>query len=446
MPIGPLRSGRSVSHHFTPDRDAYPASREAFEEACRHIPGGVNSPVRAFGAVGGHPLFVVRGIGSHIFDLDGREYVDYVGSYGPLILGHAHPGVVAAVRAAAGRGLSFGAPTEAETALARKITGSVPSVEKIRFVNSGTEAALSATRLARAWTGRQGLLKFAGCYHGHVDSLLTVAGSGAAGLDPSDPRGEARATLVLPFNDPEAVKETFRERGGDLAAVIVEPVPCNMGVVPPEDGFLDMLREETTKAGALLIFDEVITGFRLGPAGAQGIFGIRPDITLFGKVIGGGMPVGAYGGRAEILDRLAPEGDVYQAGTLSGNPAAMAAGSATLEEVCRDGFHERLEATAILLADGLASIFKDARWPAVIHRKGSLLGLFFTVGEVRDFEGARLTDKERYARFFHEMLSRGVYLAPSPLEAIFVSSAHGKDDIETTLEAAREACAAASNE
>lgn len=423
-------------------RSARPASRSAFEEACRHIPGGVNSPVRAFGSVGGHPLFMVSGRGSRIRDLDGREYIDYVGSFGPLILGHTHPDVVAAVAEAAGSGLSFGAPTEAETALARRITGSVASVDKVRFVNSGTEAALSAVRLARAWTGRQGLVKFAGCYHGHVDSLLGTAGSGAAGLETGSAGGDAARTAVLPFNDAEAVRRTLRDSPDEIAAVIVEPIPCNMGVIPPEEGFLHLLREETDRAGALLILDEVITGFRVGVAGAQGLYGIDPEITLFGKVIGGGLPVGAYGGRAEILDRLAPQGDVYQAGTLSGNPVAMAAGVATLEIVSRDGFYEGLEETSRTLADGLAAVFEKAGWPAAIRRVGSLIGLFFTEGDVTDFDGARSADRDRYAHFFHEMLERGVYLAPSPLEAIFVSSAHSMDDVEATLEAARGACAA----
>ena len=422
--------------------DLRPASKRAFREACLHIPGGVNSPVRAFKAVGGNPVFLTRGKGSHCFDLDGREYIDFVGSYGPLILGHAHEEVKAAVVAAADRGLSFGAPTEAETRLARRVTGAFASVEKVRFVNSGTEAALSAVRLARGVTGRPGLVKFAGCYHGHVDSLLSEAGSGAAGLESSPGRPDATATSVLPFNNGEAVRDLFRRRPGEIAALIVEPIPCNMGVVPPREGFLELLREETTRAEALLIFDEVITGFRVGPAGAQGLLQVDPDITLFGKVIGGGMPVGAYGGPTEILHRLAPLGEVYQAGTLSGNPVAMAAGTATLEVAGREGFYEALEETSRALADGLTEVFERAGWPAVIHRVGSLLGLFFRGGEVRDFEAARSTDGKRYARFFHEMLDRGVYLAPSALEAIFVSSAHTEDDVEATLEAAREACAA----
>ncbi|MCZ6690263.1 MAG: glutamate-1-semialdehyde 2,1-aminomutase [Planctomycetota bacterium] len=428
------------------NRHDLPASREAYREACRHIPGGVNSPVRAFGAVGGHPVFIEKGIGAWVTDLDGRKYIDYVASYGPLILGHAHPTVEAAVMAAATRGLSFGAPTIGETDLARRVTSAFRSIEKVRFVNSGTEAALSAIRLARGVTGRQGLVKFAGCYHGHVDALLSAAGSGAAGLDSDSVRGESSSTSVLPFNNPEAVRETFRNRGGEIAALIVEPIPCNMGVVPPREGFLELLREVTEEAGALLIFDEVITGFRVGPAGAQGLFDIDPDITLLGKVIGGGMPVGAYGGRAEILDRLAPQGDVYQAGTLSGNPVAMAAGKATLDEVSADGFFDRLEETASALADRLASVFQEAGWPAVIHRVGSLIGLFFTQGEVKDFEEARAASGDRYAEFFNQMLERGVYLAPSPMEAIFISSAHGQEEIEKTTEAARESCAAASSD
>jgi glutamate-1-semialdehyde 2,1-aminomutase len=306
-------------------------------------------------------------------------------------------------------------------------------VERIRFVNSGTEAALSAVRLARGWTGRRTLVKFAGCYHGHVDDLLVTAGSGAADADGGDPS----ETVVLPFNDPTAVQETFREMGDRIAAVFVEPIPCNMGVVPPRDGFLEILREETERAGSLLVFDEVITGFRVGPAGAQGILGVRPDLTLFGKVIGGGMPVGAYGGRAEILDRLAPEGDVYQAGTLSGNPVAMAAGSATLEVTAREGFYETLDEMGGALAKGIREVLREAGHPVTIHRFGSLIGLHLTDGEVWDFEGVQRGDRGLYARLFHALLRQGVYLAPGPLEAIFVSAAHTRKDVEETLEALR---------
>jgi len=418
-------------------------SEELFARAQRVIPGGVNSPVRAFKAVGGQPPFIVRGEGARVWDADGRSYLDYLGSWGPLILGHAHPDVVEAVRGAALRGTSYGAPCPAEVELAERVAGLMPSIEKVRFVSSGTEATMSALRLARGFTGRSKILKFEGCYHGHADSLLVAAGSGVATLgipgSPGVPAGTVADTLTAPFNDLRAVEEVVSVHGGDLAAVIVEPVAGNMGCVAPATGYLEGLREITRRAGALLVFDEVITGFRLGLGGAQAQYRVRPDLTCLGKIIGGGLPVGAYGGRAEIMSRVAPEGPVYQAGTLSGNPLAMAAGAAALDALKRPGIYERLDALARRLTDGLAAAAKAAGVEVTINRVGSMFTVFFCRGPVTDYATAKASDTARFARFFHAMLRRGFYLPPAQFEAAFVSLAHGEADVDATVAAAREA-------
>jgi glutamate-1-semialdehyde 2,1-aminomutase len=418
-------------------------SRTLFEKARKVIPGGVNSPVRAFKAVGGDPLFFARGAGAILHDVEGREYVDYVCSWGPLILGHAPKEIVEAIRDAAGRGTSFGAPNPHEVELARLVVGAVPGIDKVRMVNSGTEATLSALRLARAFTGRDLVVKMEGCYHGHVDALLVKAGSGVATLGipgtPGVPSRVAEQTLVIPYNDPDAFARLARDRGRDIACVIVEPVAANMGVVPPRPGYLEGLREIATRHGILLIFDEVITGFRLAPGGAQELYGVRPDLTTLGKIIGGGLPVGAYGGRAEIMDRMAPEGDVYQAGTLSGNPLAMRAGIAMLKGLRAPGFYDRLEAISDRLARGLREAAEKAGIPARVSRVGSLLTLFFTDREPVDWATASTADTRRYADFFRGMLERGVYLPPSQFEALFVSSAHTEVQVDRTVAAARDA-------
>lgn len=422
-----------------------PRSRELFEEAQRYLPGGVNSPVRAFKAVGTHPVFIAEGHGSRITDVDGNTYIDYVCSWGPLILGHAHPSVVEAVSEAAARGTSYGAPTEAETRLARMVVGRVPGIEKIRMVNSGTEATMSAVRLARAFTGRAKIVKFIGCYHGHADMFLIKAGSGALTLGvPNSPgvtKSAAEDTLLAAYNDLESVERLFAKWGKEIAAVIVEPVAANMGVVVPDRDFLVGLRELTRRHGALLIFDEVITGFRLAYGGAQEYFGIEADLACYGKIIGGGLPVGAYGGRRDIMAMVAPEGPVYQAGTLSGNPLAMAAGIATLEELSRPGVYDDLRAKTARLVDGLKAVAREAGAKVYTVQVESLFCSFFTEGPVRDFESAARSDTEAYARFFNAMLDRGVYLAPSQFEAGFVSVAHTDEDIAATVEAAREAFA-----
>ncbi len=416
-------------------------SAALFTEAQKYIPGGVNSPVRAFRAVGGQPRFIRRGFGSRVEDVDGNVYIDYVCSWGPLILGHAHPAVVGAVKAAAELGTSFGAPTEAEVELARLVCELFPSIELVRFVNSGTEAAMSAIRLARAYTGRPKIVKFDGCYHGHVDSLLVKAGSGVLTFNAPDSAGvtvaAAQETLSAPYNDLATVERIFEEHGREIAAVIVEPVAGNMGVVPPKPGFLEGLRRLTAEAGALLIFDEVITGFRLAPGGAQELYGITPDLTCLGKVLGGGLPVGAYGGRREIMSLVAPLGPVYQAGTLSGNPLAMAAGLATVRALLEPGNYERLETLAHRLAEGFEAAARSAGIRARVNRVGSMLTLFFTADEVVDYETARRSDTGRFARFFHGMLGRGVFLPPSQFEALFISLAHTEADIDFTVEAAR---------
>jgi glutamate-1-semialdehyde 2,1-aminomutase len=418
-------------------------SEELFARAQRLIPGGVNSPVRAFKAVGGTPLFVRKADGARFWDADGRGYVDHVMSWGPLILGHRHPRVIEAIVAAADKGTSYGAPCAGEVDLAERVVRMVPSMEKVRFVSSGTEATMSALRLARGFTGRRKILKFDGCYHGHGDALLVAAGSGVAtlGLPGSAgvTEGTVADTLVAPYNDVGAVERVMEEHGEDLAAVIVEPVAGNMGCVPPRDGYLQALRDLTREAGTLLVFDEVITGFRLSVGGAQAVFGVRPDLTCLGKIIGGGLPVGAYGGRADIMDHVAPMGPVYQAGTLSGNPLAMAAGSATLDVLQRAGSYERLESLGARLEQGLLDARDEADVKATVNRVGSMMTLFFTPGPVTDYESAKTSDTSLYARFFHAMLKAGVYLPPAQFEAFFVSLAHTETDVDTTVGAAREA-------
>jgi glutamate-1-semialdehyde 2,1-aminomutase len=419
-----------------------PRSRKLFERARKLIPGGVNSPVRAFGQVGQVPRFIERGKGARLFDVDGNEYVDYVLSWGPLILGHADAGVLRAVRAAMKHGTSFGAPTELESLLAHEICAALPSVERVRMVSSGTEATMSALRLARAATGRPRILKFEGCYHGHADALLVGAGSGVATLgipgSPGVPAAFADLTIQAPYNDLAAVHDAFARWGHEIACVIVEPVAGNMGLVLPEPGFLEGLRELCDRVGALLILDEVMTGFRVAWRGAQGLYGIEPDLTCFGKVIGGGLPAAAYGGPADLMDRLAPEGPVYQAGTLSGNPLAMAAGLETLRRLNTAGSYERLTSLAARLADGLRDAAAGAGVELHSAAVGGMFGFFFHPGPVRNFAEAKKADAERFRRFFAAMLERGVYLPPSPFEACFVSLAHRPADVEATLSAARE--------
>ena len=425
-------------------------SEELFAEARKYLAGGVDSPVRAYRAVGGTPLFVERGLGARLWDADGNEYIDYVGSWGPLILGHAHPRIVAALQRAAARGTSFGAPTELETQLARLVTRAFPSIERVRFVNSGTEATMSALRLARGFTGRDKIVKFDGCYHGHADGLLVQAGSGALTLGTPDsagvPLAAAADTISAPYNDLATLARIFDENRGQIAAVIVEPVAGNMGVVPPQPGFLAGMRELTQTAGSLLIFDEVITGFRVAFGGTQELTGLRADLTCLGKVIGGGLPVGAYGGRAEIMSRLAPDGPVYQAGTLAGNPLAMTAGLETLSELAKPGTYEALEERSARLAFGIAEAARAAGIATVATRVGSMFTTFFTGEPVVDYLTAKRANIRHYARFFHEMLQRGVYLAPSQFEAGFLSLAHSDDDVRQTVEAARGAFAAAREE
>jgi glutamate-1-semialdehyde 2,1-aminomutase len=420
-------------------------SEELFARAQRLLPGGVDSPVRAFRAVGGTPRFLVRGEGARVLDADGNSYIDYLGSWGPLIHGHAPPAVVEAIVAAARDGTSFGAPTPREVELAELVTGAFPSVEMVRFVNSGTEATMSALRLARAFTGRDTILKFDGCYHGHADGLLVKAGSGPLSLgapdSPGVPADMARHTLSVRYNDLAAVEAAFAAQPEAIAAVIVEPIAGNMGLVPPADGFLAGLREVTRRHGALLVFDEVITGFRVAFGGAQERYGVQPDLTCLGKVLGGGLPVGAYGGRREIMERMAPAGPVYQAGTLSGNPLAMAAGCAALRLLYGGDAYARLEALAAPLAEGLEAAAAAAGVPARVARVGSMLTLFFTDAPVVDYDTARTADTGRYARFFHGMLERGVYLPPSQFEVCFVSLAHTEADVEATVQAARAALA-----
>lgn len=417
-------------------------SESLFARGQALIPGGVNSPVRAAKAVGTFPLFIDHAQGARVYDVDGNEYIDYVGSWGPLILGHAHPQVVEAVQKAAGQGTSYGAPTEAEVALAERICAYVPSIKRVRLVNSGTEATMSAIRLARAYTNRKLIVKFDGCYHGHGDSFLIKAGSGVATLgipgSPGVPQEIASLTLSLPYNDLEKVEQVFHAQGDQVAAVIVEPVAGNMGVVLPQPGFLEGLRDLTRRQGALLIFDEVITGFRVALGGAQERFHILPDLTCLGKIIGGGLPVGAYGGRKEIMDLIAPEGPVYQAGTLSGNPLATAAGLAALNLLSQKGVYEQLEELGAFFFEQLVSRARARQIPFKTTRIGSMGSIFFTETDIQDFESVQKASTETYARFYREMRSRGVYLAPSAFEALFISLAHSREDLEKTLAVADE--------
>ncbi|MCH8866800.1 MAG: glutamate-1-semialdehyde 2,1-aminomutase [Proteobacteria bacterium] len=413
-----------------------------YEDARQVIAGGVNSPVRAFAGVGGEPVFIASAKGAWLVAEDGRRYIDYVGSWGPMILGHAHPVVIDAVVSTAQRGLSFGAPCVLETQIAEKICALMPSIERLRMVSSGTEATMSAIRLARGHTGRDKIIKFEGCYHGHSDSLLIKAGSGALTLgvpsSPGVPAVLAEHTITLSFNDADAVDEAFSKFGGDIACAIVEPIAGNMNMVPPEAGFLETLRDQCTASGAILIFDEVMTGFRVAKGGAQALFNMQPDLTTLGKIIGGGMPAAAFGGRADIMSSIAPDGPVYQAGTLSGNPVAMAAGLATLEQIDTPGFYESLGERTQQLTQGLAAAAKDAGIPLAVEHAGGMFGFVFTsAGPVRRFAQIASADINRFKAFFHGMLAEGVYLAPSAFEAGFVSAAHGDKEISKTLAAAR---------
>jgi glutamate-1-semialdehyde 2,1-aminomutase len=413
-----------------------------FQRAGKCIPGGVNSPVRAFRSVGGTPRFIARAEGARVWDADGKAYIDYVGSWGPAIAGHAHPAIVEAVREAALKGLSFGAPTESEVEMAERLCALMPSIDMVRLVSSGTEATMSAIRLARGFTGRDAILKFEGCYHGHADSLLVKAGSGLLTFgNPSSggvPADFAKHTIVLDYNDLQQVEDVFRARGGEIAAVIVEPVAGNMNLVKPAPGFLEGLRRLCTEYGAVLIFDEVMTGFRVGPQGVQGLYGITPDLTTLGKVIGGGMPVGAFGGRRDIMEQIAPLGAVYQAGTLSGSPVAVAAGLASLALVAEPGFYEALGARTTQLVDGLTAAAREAGIRFCADAVGGMFGLYFSDAVPASFADVMASDRERFNRFFHAMLDAGHYFAPSAFEAGFVSAAHGEADVDATLAAARE--------
>jgi len=416
-------------------------ANDLFSQAKNFIPGGVNSPVRSFNGVGGTPVFFERASGAYLFDTENKRYIDYVGSWGPMILGHAHPEVIAAVKLTAEKGLSFGAPTEIETQMAQKVCELIPSVELVRMVSSGTEATMSAIRLARGYTGRDKIVKFEGCYHGHSDSLLVKAGSGALTFgvpsSPGVPASVAADTITLSYNDSEQVRNTFAALGDKIACIIVEPVAGNMNCIPPEPGFLECLRQVCDQYGSVLIFDEVMTGFRTGLQGAQGLFGIKPDLTTLGKIIGGGMPVGAFGGSRKIMEHLAPLGPVYQAGTLSGNPVAMAAGLKTLELICATGFYENLTAKTAVLLHGLQQIADKAGIGFTSNQVGGMFGLFFSAEHpVNRYAQVVKCDQERFKRFFHGMLENGVYLAPSAFEAGFVSAAHQDADIEATLNAA----------
>ncbi|MNW31405.1 Glutamate-1-semialdehyde 2,1-aminomutase [compost metagenome] len=417
-------------------------SREAFDEAKKYLPGGVNSPVRAFKSVGLTPMYIDHGVGSHVFDIDGNEFIDYVASWGPLIMGHAHPEVVKALLDATVKGTSFGAPTLIETKMAKLVAERVPSIDIVRMVNSGTEATMSAIRLARGYTGRNKIMKFEGSYHGHADSLLIKAGSGVATLglpdSPGVPEGTAINTITVPYNDLESVELAFKRYGEEIAGVIVEPIAGNMGVVPPQRGFLEGLRSLTTQYGSLLIFDEVMTGFRVDLNCAQGRFGITPDLTCLGKVIGGGLPVGAYGGKKEIMEQIAPSGPIYQAGTLSGNPLAMTAGYTTLS-LLTPGVYDRLEALSARLEAGFTANAKEKGIPCTINRVGSMVCPFFTDNAVINYETAKNSDLDLFRRYFAAMVEQGVNIAPSQFEGMFVSAVHTEDDIDATIEAQRRA-------
>ncbi|NOY54011.1 MAG: glutamate-1-semialdehyde 2,1-aminomutase [Deltaproteobacteria bacterium] len=416
-------------------------SEELFVQAQKFIPGGVNSPVRAFKSVGGSPVFIDRSEGSRIFDVEGRAYIDYIGSWGPMIVGHSHPRVVEALKKAIDKGTSFGAPTVLETELAQRVIQAVPSVEMVRMVNSGTEATMSAIRVARGYTGRDKIIKFEGCYHGHADGLLVKAGSGAATFgvptSPGVPADYARNTLTAPFNNLEAVEKLIAEEGDDIACIIVEPLPGNMGVVPPKAGFLEELRKITAEKGIVLIFDEVMSGFRVAYGGAQERFGITPDMTTLGKVIGGGLPVGAYGGKKEIMEQVSPSGPVYQAGTLSGNPLAMTAGIETLKILSEPGVYDQLEEKSTKLCKGIREAFAEAGVPAFHTQVGAMFCTFFNNGEVTDYTSAARSDTERFGKYFHNMLEQGINLAPSQFEAAFMSLAHSDEDIAKTIDACR---------
>lgn len=417
-------------------------SQELFEQAVQRIPGGVNSPVRACRSVGTDPVFIDRAQGCYLFDADGNQFIDYVGSWGPMILGHRPLIVIRAISHVLNRGISFGAPTDLEVDLANLIIESVPSIEMVRMVNSGTEATMSAIRLARGFTGRDTIIKFDGCYHGHGDTLLVTAGSGVATLgipgSPGVPEGCVKHTMSVPYNDIEKIKDVMEQKGSEVACIIVEPVAGNMGLVAPVPGFLETLRELTQKYGSLLIFDEVMSGFRVAFGGAQALYDIKPDLTCLGKIIGGGLPVGAYGGKREIMSHIAPQGNIYQAGTLSGNPLSMAAGIATLEQLRVPNVYERLEENSARLANGLRKIAEKAGVPVFVDRVGSMLGMFFTNKQVKNFEDAKTSDLQKFTAYYQGMLERGIYLAPSQFEAFFLSTAHETKHIEKTLEAAEE--------
>ncbi|CEA00571.1 Glutamate-1-semialdehyde 2,1-aminomutase 1 [Jeotgalicoccus saudimassiliensis] len=416
----------------------YNKSKELYADAVKVMPGGVNSPARAFKSVGDHPLFIDHAKGARLYDVDGNSYIDYSLSFGPLILGHADDEVVKSVQDAAVKGTSFGAPTELETTMAELVMERVPSIEMVRMVSSGTEATLAALRLARGYTGKSKILKFEGCYHGHSDSLLIKAGSGVATLglpdSPGVPEGTAKNTITVPYNDEESLKEAFDKFGDDIAAVIMEPVAGNMGVVPPVEGYLQFVRDITEQNDTLLIFDEVMTGFRVGYNCAQGHFGIKPDLTCLGKVIGGGLPVGAYGGKKEIMERIAPAGDIYQAGTLSGNPLAMSAGLATLSQLSPESY-EYFGKLADMLEEGLTEVFEKHDTPITINRAGSMIGFFLTEGPVTDFDSANTSDLELFRAMYQALLAEGVYLPPSQFEGMFLSTKHTEDDIQTTINA-----------
>jgi len=418
-------------------------SEQLFKDSSQYIPGGVNSPVRAFKAVGGNPLFIQKASGSRIFDVDGNEFIDYVASWGPLVFGHAHPRIVEAVSKYAALGTSFGAPTELEITMAQKVVNAVPSIETVRMVSSGTEAVMSAIRLARGTTSRDKIVKFEGCYHGHGDSMLVKAGSGLLSLGLPDCPGIvadlAKNTLTLPYNNLDAVRELFEKEGDQIACLIVEPIGGNMGVIPPQPGFLELLREVTTAHGTVLIFDEVITGFRVSPGGAQQLYNVTPDLTTLGKVIGGGLPVGAYGGKREIMDQIAPTGPVYQAGTLSGNPLAMAAGIEMLDLILQPGVHDDLERKSDLLCSGFKKNTEELGIPAQFTRVGSMFSMFFTDQEIVDFESVKTSNTEFFSRYFSALLEEGVYIAPSQFEAGFMSAVHTDEDIQKTILANRDA-------